>query len=96
MKTRAAQQPRSKDGVGPSSVALPAGTWPTIIDFLCAHFPAIPFAEWQARMDRGDVIDASGRALTVDSAYQPHSKIYYYRSLPAEPRIPFDLSLIHI
>lgn len=90
MKTRAAQQPRSKDGVGPSSVALPAGTWPTIIDFLCAHFPAIPFAEWQARMDRGDVIDASGRALTVDSAYQPHSKIYYYRSLPAEPRIPFD------
>lgn len=90
MKKAAPQQPPSKDGVGPSSVALPAGTWPSILAFLTEHFPAIPHAEWLARMQRGDVIDAAGRLLTADSLYQPHSKIYYYRSLPAEPRIPFD------
>ena len=90
VKAAPAQQPPSKDGVGPSSVALPAGTWPTIMDFLCAHFPAIPHSEWLARMQRGDVIAADGQVLTPASPYQPHSKIYYYRSLPAEPRIPFD------
>jgi len=90
VKKAATQQPPSKDGVGPSSVALPAGTWPSILAFLTEHFPAIPHAEWLARMQRGDVIDAAGRLLTADSLYQPHSKIYYYRSLPAEPRIPFD------
>jgi tRNA pseudouridine32 synthase/23S rRNA pseudouridine746 synthase len=60
------------------------------MDFLCAHFPAIPRDEWLARMQRGDVIAANGQLLNLASPYQPHSKIYYYRSLPAEPRIPFD------
>ncbi|MNR82286.1 Ribosomal large subunit pseudouridine synthase A [compost metagenome] len=85
-----AKQPPSKDGVGPSSVALPAGSWPTVIAFLVEHFPAIAQEEWLTRMQRGDVIDAVGQALRADSPYQAHSKIYYYRSLPAEPRIPFD------
>lgn len=82
--------PPSKDGVGPSSVSLPAGSWPSIIAFLAEHFPAIPRAEWEARMQRGDVIDAAGQALTPASPYQARSKIFYYRSLAAEPRIPFD------
>lgn len=82
-------KPASRNGVGPSTVALPAGSWPTIIDFLAAKFPAIPLGEWTERMQRGDVLDAHGHALTVTSGYQPHSKIFYFRSLLSEPRIPF-------
>ena len=83
-------KPASRNGVGPSSVALPPGQWQTIIDFLVEQFPAIPRSEWQDRMQRGDVLDAQGQALNTASAYQPNSKIFYFRSLPVEPRIPFD------
>lgn len=40
-------------------------------------------------MQRGDVLDAHGQALTVSSGYRPNSKIFYFRSLLLEPRIPF-------
>ena len=83
-------KPASRNGVGPSSVALPPGPWTRIIDFLTEQFPAISHSEWVVRMQRGDVLDAHGIVLSVASPYRPHSKIYYYRSLPAEPRIPFD------
>ncbi|RBA24725.1 pseudouridine synthase [Herminiimonas fonticola] len=83
-------KPASRNGVGPSSVALPPGQWQTIIDFLVEQFPAIPRSEWLARMQRGDVLDAHGKALSVSSGYQPNSKIFYFRNLPVEPRIPFD------
>ena len=83
-------KPASRNGVGPSSVALPPGPWQTLIDFLVEQFPAIPRSEWQNRMQRGDVLDAQGQVLSVTSSYQANSKIFYFRSLPAEPRIPFD------
>lgn len=83
-------KPASRNGVGPSSVALPPGHWQTIIDFLVEQFPAIPRSEWIDRMQRGDVLDAQGRIIHVTSAYQPHSKIFYFRNLPDEVRIPFD------
>ncbi|MFC7298262.1 pseudouridine synthase [Herminiimonas aquatilis] len=83
-------KPASRNGVGPSSVALPPGPWQTLIDFLVQQFPAIPRSEWQDRMQRGDVLGAHGQVLSVTSDYQPNSKIFYFRSLPAEPRIPFD------
>lgn len=80
----------AKEGVGPSCVALPPGSWCTLIDFLVSRFPHIPNTEWQARMLRGDVVDASGCVLLPDHPYCAHSKIYYYRSLPSEAVIPFD------
>lgn len=83
-------KPASRNGVGPSSVALPPGQWQTVIDFLVEQFPAIPRSEWMARMQRGDVLDAHGKVLSTASGYQPNSKIFYFRNLPVEPRIPFD------
>ena len=76
-----------RDGVGPSCVGLPAGQWANLLDFLCSRFPAIPAPEWTARMARGDVVDEHGRPAKPDQAYQPHTRLFYYRSLPAEPVI---------
>lgn len=78
------------DGVGRSCVALPAGPWPTQIDFLAQRFPRIPREEWLARMQRGDVTDAQGACVPPDAPFTPHAKLFYYRHLPPEPRIPFD------
>jgi len=83
-------RPPDRNGVGPSKVALPAGAWHTVLEFLLHQFPAIAAAEWRVRMQRGNVVDGDGNTLTIDSAYRPNSILFYYRDLPDEPRIPFD------
>ena len=85
----------SRNGVGASCVALPAGGWPTIAAFLAARFPAIPAPEWAARMARGDVLDDLGASVTLHAPFRPHAKVFYYRSLAVEPRIPFEATMLY-
>lgn len=64
--------------------------------FLVQRFPAIPAQTWAQRLAAGDVVDAQGRVVTPEQPYQPHGKLYYYRSLPQpEARIPFDAVVLH-
>lgn len=85
----------TKNGVGPSCVPLPAGAWPSLLDFLVERFAAIPRSEWLTRLHAGDVLDAQGCALPADQSYLPHSKVYYYRSLCAELPIPFEATVLY-
>ncbi|MCR8957255.1 pseudouridine synthase [Variovorax sp. S2] len=80
----------TRDGVGPSCVGLPRGPWPTIVDFLIERFPAISREAWMARIEAGDVIDEHGAPVTAQRRYQAPLRVYYYRTLDAEVRIPFD------
>jgi tRNA pseudouridine32 synthase / 23S rRNA pseudouridine746 synthase len=87
-----------KNGVGPSVVGLPkddSAQWRTITDFLADRFPAIPRATWLQRMADGDVEDEFGKPVTPERPYQDHIRIYYYRDLEAEERIPFDEVILH-
>jgi len=85
-----AEKSAVREGVGRSCVALPEGPWPTLIAFFAQRFPAIPREEWLARMQRGEVIDEQGAAVEPDMAFTPHTRLFYYRNLTDEPRIPFD------
>ncbi|MDR3454390.1 MAG: pseudouridine synthase [Rhodoferax sp.] len=87
--------PPTRNGVGPSCVGLPAGDWPTITDFLVQRFPAIERAVWLQRMQEGHVVDEHGVPVTPARAYQGHLRVYYYRDLVEEPRIPFDEVVLH-
>jgi tRNA pseudouridine32 synthase/23S rRNA pseudouridine746 synthase len=40
-------------------------------------------------MARGRVLDASGHAITMESAFRAGAEIHYYREVVDEPRIPF-------
>ncbi len=82
------------EGVSPSVVSLPGGDWPTITEFLVQRFPAIAREVWIDRMQRGLVADEFGKAVTAERAYQGHMRVYYYRALPAEVRIPFDEEIL--
>jgi tRNA pseudouridine32 synthase/23S rRNA pseudouridine746 synthase len=81
-------------GVSPSCVSLPGGDWPTFTDFLVQRFPDISREVWLQRMAAGAVVDEFGEAVTQERAYRGHMRLYYYRALPPETRIPFDEELL--
>ena len=85
-----ALKPPDRNGVGPSCIGLPAGHWPTTLDFLAERFTAVARSVWQQRMLDGEVVDEHGALLPPDNPYQGHRRVYYYRTVPHEPRIPFD------
>ena len=87
--------PPTRNGVGPSCVGLPAGHWPTILDFLVQRFPAQPRALWMQRMAQGLVVDEFARPVTAGRNYEAHLRVYYYRDCDTEARIPFDEVVLH-
>ncbi len=78
-----------------STLHLPAGPWSTVLDCLCARFPAIDRDTWLARMQRGRVLDAEGRALGPQAAYREGLRVHYFRELPAEAPIPFEARILY-
>ena len=84
-----------RDGVGASSIVLPAGEWPSVLAFLAHRFPDIDAAIWQRRAAQGELVDDGGTAVALDGAYRPGRQLYYYRSLEQEPEIPFEAEILH-
>lgn len=82
--------PATRHGVSPGCVVLPEGQWATVAEFLCQRFPAVPAPEWLDRMARGDVLDDQSVPITPQCTYTARRRLYYYRTVEAEPRIPFD------
>ena len=85
----------TRNGVGPSCVGLPAGTWQTITDFLVERFPAINRNVWLQRMAENLVVDEFGVLVTAERPYPSHMRIYYYRAVDEEQRIPFDEVILY-
>lgn len=85
----------TRNGVGPSSIWLPAGPWATVLEFLAARFAAVGAATWMARMSKGDVVDGAGTRLSPHCSYRSGVRLYYYRELAAEPPIPFEESVLY-
>ena len=81
-------------GVSPSCVGLPAGEWPTFTDFLVQRFPAISRETWLDRMASSLVVDEFGGMVTPERPYRGHMRLYYYRALPTETRIPFEAEIL--
>jgi len=84
----------TKQGVGPSVIALPVGPWLLVIDYLERRFPSISRDEIARRMRDGDVRDGRGDWVLPDAAYRAHQKLYYYRHIENEPRIPFEEKIL--
>ena len=78
-----------------SRLQLPPGPWATVLDCLCARFPAIPREAWIDRFARGRVLDATGTPLALDAPYRLGAEVRYFREVVDEPAIPFAESVLH-
>ncbi|WP_426699987.1 RluA family pseudouridine synthase [Rhodanobacter sp. Col0626] len=79
-----------------STVHLPPGHWPSVLDGLCAHFAAISRAQWLDRIARGRVLDGQGVAITPQTPYREGMCIHYYREVADELPIPFTETVLHV
>jgi len=66
-----------------------------VLDCLCDRFPAVPRAQWLARMENGRVFGGDGGPLTPDSPFQVGLEVHYYREVADEPAIPFQETILH-
>lgn len=81
---------------GSSFLYLPPGSWATVLDCLCARFPAISRDLWLDRMRRGRVLDAQGQCIASTQAYQVGLRVHYFREVAQETPIPLSEQLIHV
>ena len=84
-----------RHGVTPSCVALPAGAWSSMLEFLLQKFPAISRDVWLDRMAQGLVADEFGVLVTPERPYQGHIRLYYFRAVEDEPRVPFEEKVLY-
>lgn len=84
-----------RDGVSPSCVVLPSVGGGSMLDFLAQRLPVVSHGDWLARMQAGEVVDERGDAVTAARAFEPGLRLYYYRSLPSEPHIPFEETVVY-
>ena len=82
-----------RDGVSASRVAVSAGPWSTVLAFLKTRLPAVD--DWAQRLQGGDVLDAVGDAVRAATPAVPGTVLWYWRSLPPEPRVPFEIEVLH-
>ncbi len=84
------------DPTPPSRLQLPPGPWSTVLDALCAQFPAVDRDRWLDRFARGRVLDGEGQPLDVTTAYRVGLEVQYFREVPDEPRVAGEVVLVHV
>ena len=57
----------TRHGVGPTGVFLPAGPWPTVLDFLVERMPHISREAWTERLRSQSVLNAEGQRVGSSS-----------------------------
>lgn len=82
---------------GASRLQLPPGPWPTLLDGLCARFPAVSREQWQSRFARGRVLDAGSLApLAALQPWRVGQMLLYFREVAVEPAVPYGEDVLHV
>ncbi len=65
-------------------------------DYLAERLPAVPREEWCRRMGVGEVLDETGQPVAPDAPFRGGQRLYYWRTLPHEERVPFEAQVLHL
>lgn len=85
-----------RNGVNATRVRIPdEGPWVTAMEFVLEKFGHVDPAGIVERFERGEVKALGGEIVTPTTPLNVHMFIWYYRELPAEKRLPVELSILH-
>ena len=65
-----------------------------MLDFLAHRMPNVTRDAWCQRMLAGDVVDERGQPVAPERRFEGGLRLYYYRSLSAEPVLPFSETVL--
>nr|WP_308115776.1 pseudouridine synthase [Rhodococcus sp. BP-241] len=85
-----------RDGLNPTRIRMPdaPAEHRTIVEYLVARFPRDAEA-LRAKVTDGEVVDAAGRPVLVDTPLVPRADVYLYRDPPVEPEVPFTAPILY-
>jgi tRNA pseudouridine32 synthase / 23S rRNA pseudouridine746 synthase len=86
--------PAPRDGVNASRVVMAAGAWRTVGEFLGAQLSTM-VQDWPQRLQAGAVLDAQGQPVRAHTPCVPGATLWYWRHWAHEPRVPFELEVLH-
>ena len=85
-----------RDGVNATRLRLPdEGPWDTAMDYMMHRWGHIDPQGIEDRFDAGEIVGEAGIPLDRSTPLRRHTFIWYYRTLPPEPRIPVELNILH-
>ena len=81
---------------GSSVVYMPdtGKQYPALLEFLVGRFPNVSAQTWVDRIVAGKVLTEEGRPVTLDTAYQPNRRLFYFREVENEPVVPFQEQIL--
>lgn len=84
-----------RNGVGPTRLRIPTGTNGTVIQYLLQRFPHVGLQTLTSRIEHGEIVGDDGSPIRHHTAASDYAFIWYYRSVPNETTIPFDIDVIY-
>lgn len=66
-----------------------------VLDFLISHFHQIDKDIWRQRITDGKVHWQDGSLISVTTACKPATRVYYYREVEVETKIPFLENILY-
>ena len=94
MSSSNAFKPPAKQGVGASTVGIPANMSVSALEFLSSKFSTVSRQEWLQRFNAGAIFNANGRVVSPQDSLLNESHLHYYRSVQSEPTLPFKANII--
>ncbi|MEU3046124.1 MULTISPECIES: pseudouridine synthase [unclassified Streptomyces] len=87
-----------REGVDPVRLRLPPdpeGAWTTVRDHLVARYGRAVGVEWVDALLAGGGFVGEDGPVRPDDPYTEGRSIWFHRALPAEPRVPAEVGIVH-
>jgi tRNA pseudouridine32 synthase/23S rRNA pseudouridine746 synthase len=84
-----------RDGLNPTRLRLPPdGPWQTVVDYLRNGFRG-EILQLERKLQIGEVVDAAGVRIDESTPFVPLASVFLYREPVPEPRVPFEIDVLH-
>lgn len=70
-------------------------SWSTMRDHLLDRLPRLTPEQIDQMLAEGRFVDDTAQPLSADSAYRPHTFIWFHRDLPDEVEVPYEIEVLH-
>ncbi|MBB3037540.1 pseudouridine synthase [Hoyosella altamirensis] len=85
----------SRDGIDAAWIRFPDfSPWTTVGEAISVRYPA-HWERFAQRLASGEVVDQGGLPVHEDTSLRRGMTLFYYRDLPVEDPVPFDITVLY-